>query len=321
MASLSLTRRRLACAVVAGLLGCVASDALAQTADILWRNTKTGENAIWKRGDYRVRQPVAAAPINWEVVGTARSSFNGAVNVIWRNKVDGRAAAWPGAEAEYGFVLPRDRYKRWTFAGTGYFDTSTHLVDILWRDVSGHNMIWRFGSTPTLLSTSLTTVTNLDWKVAGIGDFDGDMYSDILWRNVANGSNVIWLHGSELHPWAVPAVTNLAWQIVGVGDFDGDGHADILWRESTTGRNAVWNWGRAGSYARALPIVPALSWKVVGIGDFNSDGRSDVLWRDSASGRNVIWAGADATQIIPVARVPDQAWVVAAVGDFTDHVW
>ena len=318
MASLSLTRRRLACVVVAGLLGCVCSDALAQTADILWRNTKTGENAIWKRGDYRVRQPVAAAPINWEVVGTARSSFNGAVNVIWRNKVDGRAAAWPGAEAEYGFVLPRDRYKRWTFAGTGYFDTSTHLVDILWRDVSGHNMIWRFGSTPTLLSTSLTTVTNLDWKVAGIGDFDGDMYSDILWRNARTGANAMWSHGDARQATAFGTMPP-EWRVVGVGHFDGDDVTDVLWRNTINGRNVIWNMGLDDG--TELMTVPSQSWTVAGVGDFNGDGRSDVLWRNTANGRNVIWASGDAARPIPVATVADQSWIVAAVTDLTPIYW
>jgi len=158
-----------------------------------------------------------------------------------------------------------------------------------------------------------------DWKIVGVGDFD-DLYSDILWRNTATGANVIWLRADSQHTQAVPAA-GPSWQVVGVGDFDGDGPADILWRNAKTGRNVIWNWGHGGAYAREIVTVPTLSWHVVGVGDFNGDNMSDVLWRDSASGRNVIWPGANGRQAVALATVADQAWVVAAVGDFTPRYW
>ena len=315
MAPLIRTHHRLAC-FVAALLGCACSNALAQTSDILWRNTRTGANVIWKGGDFRVIQAVPAASTNWEVIGTARSSYSGDTSLIWRNSNDGRVLAWANAQTDYMAYLPIDR--RWTLAGTGFFDTDTHACDFLWRDATGQNMLWRWGLDA---ADPLIAVANMDWEIAGIGDFDGDVYSDILWRNKADGRNVIWLRGDARHLRSVTAVTNLAWRIVGVGDFDGDDVDDILWRESKTGRNVVWNWARAGAYARTLVTAPTLSWHVVGVGDFNTDGKSDVLWRDAATGRNVIWSGADGRQVIPVARVPDQAWVVAAVGDFTPRGW
>ena len=30
------------------------------------------------------------------------------------------------------------------------------------------------------------------WQVAGLGDFDGDLKADILWRHPASGWNIIW---------------------------------------------------------------------------------------------------------------------------------
>jgi hypothetical protein len=38
----------------------------------------------------------------------------------------------------------------------------------------------------------------VNWHVAGTGDFDGDLWPDILWRNVASGSVKVWfMHGHE----------------------------------------------------------------------------------------------------------------------------
>ena len=40
-----------------------------------------------------------------------------------------------------------------------------------------------------------TTVADLNWKVAGTGDFNGDGKSDICWRNSSTGENAIWNSG------------------------------------------------------------------------------------------------------------------------------
>jgi len=318
MALLLHTHHRVAC-FVAAALGCASFGAFAQTADILWRNTATGANVIWKGGNHLDTKPVARVALAWDVVGTSVSSFNGLTSVIWRNRMDGRIVAWPSAQIDAAFSLPTVTKQSWTLAGMGYFDTSTHLFDLLWRDsATGRNVLWRIGGNSY---DYLTTVTNPDWKIVGVGDFDDDLYSDILWRNKATGANAIWLRANARTLQPTPAVTNLAWEVVGVGDFDGDGNDDILWREATTGRNSIWNWGHAGAYVRVLPTVSRLSWRVVGIADFNGDGKDDVLWRDVASGRNAIWPSANAALSIPLATVSNPAWIVAAVGDFKKDPW
>ena len=41
------------------------------------------------------------------------------------------------------------------------------------------------------------TLADLNWKVAGTGDFDGDGKSDICWRNTSTGQNYIWKSGDD----------------------------------------------------------------------------------------------------------------------------
>jgi hypothetical protein len=38
----------------------------------------------------------------------------------------------------------------------------------------------------------LEKVADLDWQVAGIGDFDLNRKPDILWRNTSTGENYVW---------------------------------------------------------------------------------------------------------------------------------
>jgi hypothetical protein len=78
------------------------------------------------------------------------------------------------------------------------------------------------------------TLANVDpgWKIQGVGDFNGDGLSDILWRNT-NGDTGLWLTTAAGGFSAVDlGVIGGGWTIQGVGDFNGDGKADILWRNS-----------------------------------------------------------------------------------------
>ncbi|TMH93500.1 MAG: VCBS repeat-containing protein [Betaproteobacteria bacterium] len=67
--------------------------------------------------------------------------------------------------------------------------------DILWRNAStGENYLYPMNGTTILAGEGfLRTVADLNWKIAGVGDFDGDGKADILWRNSSTGENYIWL--------------------------------------------------------------------------------------------------------------------------------
>jgi hypothetical protein len=64
-------------------------------------------------------------------------------------------------------------------------------------------------------AASLATVADLNWKIAAVGDFDGDSKSDILWHNNATGQNQIWfMNGGTLTTAAWLATTaDLNWSL------------------------------------------------------------------------------------------------------------
>lgn len=82
----------------------------------------------------------------------------------------------------------------------------------------------------------LLEVPDLDWTMAGTGDFNGDHQVDILWRHQTTGENVIWLmNGTQRQSGVLTTtVSDLFWQIGAVGDIDGDNQDDILWRNRST---------------------------------------------------------------------------------------
>jgi len=115
------------------------------------------------------------------------------------------------------------------------------------------------------------TLSTLDpslWRVAGVGDLDGDLVSDIVWRNNFTGDVHVWLMdgvtrkaGSGLAGGASPTV----WSLIGVADIDGDFRADLIWRDNTTQRINAWLMGgatiRPGS--GTIGSVGSAQWKLV----------------------------------------------------------
>ena len=164
-------------------------------------------------------------------------------------------------------------------------------------------------------ATAVNASPDITWFVAGVGDFNNDGRSDILWRNSRTGANAIWRSGDVATPQAVTAVTTLTWKIVGVGDFNGDGKDDILWRNASTGADTIWLSGNSATQ-QAMAAVTVLTWSVAGVGDFDGDGKDDVLWRNGSTGANAIWRSGNASTPLSIAAVTNTEWKIAKVADF-----
>src|SRR5204862_245063 len=128
---------------------------------------------------------------------------------------------------------------------TADFDADGH-ADILWTTSSGGvaiSMMMNATSIPGATIIHNTVIQNSavpGWSIAGVGDFNGDGHSDILWTTASGGVAIWIMNGATIigntviQKSAVPG-----WSIAGVDDFNGDGRSDILWT-TASGGVAIW---------------------------------------------------------------------------------
>src|SRR5947207_2356677 len=217
-------------------------------ADILWRNSSTGENYVYFMDGTTIKPTEGfirtVADQSWQVAGIGDFDGDGKDDILWRNAVTGENYLYP---MDGLAIMPSEGYLRtvpdqsWQGAGMGEFD-GDGAADMLWRNsASGHHYLYPMSGTEIMPSEGfIRTVADPAWQVKGVGDLDGDGRADIVWRNNSSGQNYLYpMYGTTIKPTEgyLRTVADLAWQIVAVGDYDGDGKSDLLWRNASTGEN------------------------------------------------------------------------------------
>jgi hypothetical protein len=162
-------------------------------------------------------------------------------------------------------------------------------------------------------------------------NFNGDLNTDILWRNKVSGDVAVWLMNgtSIISGQIIYSGVDSNWGIFGTGQFNNDSSTDILWRNKISGDVAVWLMnGTALSSGVFVYQGIELNWEISGAGDFNNDGKTDILWRNKASGDVAAWLmdGTTLSSGVFIYLGIDLNWEIAGTGDFnsdgkTDILW
>lgn len=165
-------------------------------------------------------------------------------------------------------------------------------ADFLWRhQVDGRTRLnFMVGSERIGAQTTNFTVGTQTWKVAGLGDFDGDGSADILWRRLADNKLVIYFMDGATRLGVATAsfVPAADWQVRAVQDFNGDGKADIYMRQQLNGSAIIHHMDgatRLGPGIRPDYHIRSFDWRPVGAADVDRNGTIDLLWRHESTGR------------------------------------
>jgi hypothetical protein len=205
----------------------------------------------------------------------------------------------------------------WEIAGAGDFNADGK-VDLLWQHrVTSQLLVWYMDGTARLgLDTPFPDRPANDvqnWKIQGLGDFDGDGKVDLLWQHQIDGWLVVWLMDGVRQRSATapnpnrPASDFANWKVATVAPAAARGE-----RTAPTGR---WFWQHQGggwlvawlmsglTRQSTPPVVPnaqegdAANWKVAASADMNADGQVDLVFRNRVTGANLVWTMDGATRL------------------------
>ena len=161
--------------------------------------------------------------------------------------------------------------------------------ELLWRDTpTGALTMWTLDDNVLPVRTAVQNATGDSlrmppaWQLAGVGDFDADGASDLLWREAGGNRSVLWHMNGEkrIAILSLPRMDTRV-RIAAVNDFDGDGSSDVLWYDPTKRRLRLWLMDGARLHSDIdLGLAPRGA-TVFASGDYDGNGNADLLWRDS----------------------------------------
>jgi hypothetical protein len=274
--------------------------------------------------------------IPWQVDGT---------NIVFQNDT-GPVAAWEmgkmngTAPSVQGPGISLQPYcsgaSGCRVVGTGDF-YGHRLFDILLQDVDGALKIWEMnGTTPTSPAPiDVAAPAEPGWRVAGVGDFNHDGHSDILFQH-STGKIAVWtMNSTGVQTFGPAFYPPQGWHVVGTGDFNVPGKSEILWQHDT-GVLAIWNMDPTGTTPISGPVVtfpslavwPGQGWYALGSGHFYGDRNCQILLQNT-TGQVAIWTVIGNTLTGPGGNLPlnpGPEWHVVGVGDYnsdgkSDILW
>lgn len=271
------------------------------------------------RQEVRPFPPAAGSSVPFDL------NADGAADLLWQNRADGRLSLWHMSGAAHIFNEP--------LVPDQVGDTGWHIVgsadangdgyaDLYWQhQTSGQLSVWYMRENRLLSGDLLSpsAVPDTNWKVRSVADMDRDGHPDLIWQNVSTGLVSVWfMNGRALRSGDVIGsgpVTDTQWTIVGTGDMNGDGWTDLLWHHTGGGHLAVWfMYGQTMLRGESLSpaSVPDTNWRVRGVGDLNVDGTPDLLWQNLSTFDVAVWFmnGLQLMDGRPVIgpRLPSAAW-------------
>jgi hypothetical protein len=266
-------------------------------ADAVFHDPNTGEVLVLLGGDLEAGAVAIATQKNpgWQVAAALDLDGDGRDDLYWRNEQNGGARIWLMKGREFRELsTPPNSDPRWTVIGSGDFDGNGQ-DDLLWRHtLYGWVMIWHSGAKigwghfePPVAYPS---VTDPEWGVAAVGDFDGNGTDDVFWHRQKSGDTKVW-YMEELRHRQLPLakVAPEVMEVLTAGDFDGDGRDDLFWRETVQGWSEIWFMDGGDSFeAVEAPAVEA-DWTLLATGDVNGDGRDDLVWTEPTRDRVHRW--------------------------------
>jgi hypothetical protein len=148
---------------------------------------------------------------------------NGKPDLLWQNSA-GSVVVWfmggtDGSVFLSGNLLAGDS-ATWRLVAAADMD-GNGKADLIWQSTAGSVIVWYMGrfDGSVLSSGKLLAGDSATWRVAAIGDLDGNGKPDLIWQS-DTGSVVVWymggVDGSTYQSGKMLAGDSASWKVVGL---------------------------------------------------------------------------------------------------------
>ncbi|MCU1228564.1 MAG: hypothetical protein JWO97_1448 [Acidobacteria bacterium] len=199
----------------------------------------------------------------WRPFAAPDFNGDGHADLLLRNTDTGAIALW----LLYSFQIT---------TGTVIGNPGLNLVPIDAGNFGGNAIIFQNQTTgaisrwlvngTTVTSDQVIATPAAGWKVAAVGDFDGDGFDDLALQNSSTRAVAVWLMdsvGTTVTKGVVIATPVEGWKVVGAGDYDGNGRSDLLLHNGLT--NSIAQWQMNGTeIVKGWTVTTAPGWKPLG---------------------------------------------------------
>ena len=231
----------------------------------------------------------------WRIEGYGDFTGDGRYDILFRNTSTHQVAVWVmnGRTMVSGNIVATLSDSRWNTEAFGDF-TGDGRSDVLWRhSATGQVAMWEFTTSGALANGGIVyTVSDLNWRIQGAGDFDGDLDDEVLWRHATTNQMAMWEFSGRtlLNGGIFATVSSSDWRTQGIGDFNGDGRDDIVFRHAATQAVAVWDMnGRTIVNGNVVATVSSPDWVIQAIGDYDGDGDDELIFFNTATRQVAMW--------------------------------
>jgi hypothetical protein len=222
---------------------------------------------------------------------------DGSADLIIQNGSTGQVASWfmNGAQWTGGAFFSLNPTATYAVVGTGDFYGNGSNALVLENRADGSIVFWYTGGTNNATITGgeyCSVVPYAGWRVVGVGDFNGDGKSDLVFQNQTTNQVAVWYMNGPTYAGGIvlPFTPPAGWTVAGVGDLNADGLPDLVFQNQNSGQIALWYMNHTDYIGgTVMNIVPVTGWKIVGVGDYNGDGYADLLFQNQTTNQAAVW--------------------------------